>query len=171
MKKIFSLLVLLFAVTSVSFASTKEEIMKDLEMYNSDINIKVVDALAKIEQETIIIDNVIEKGAKNDVNASMKIIDNQVKYILDTMQKYTLKIKTQELRDYHNITMEYIKVRHQFLKDATSSYLKNGKITDKEKERITNKYAKTFTELDNKNAEILKKLTAVIHPDQNTKEK
>ena len=84
------------------------------------------------------------------------------------MQQYTSKIKTQEVKDYHEITIEYIKVRHAFLKDATSSYLKNGKITDTEKERITNKYAKTFAELDKKNAEILKKLTVVIHPDQST---
>lgn len=168
MKKIFTLLFLLFAVTSISFASTKEEIMKDLETYNADINGKIVDALSKIEQETVVIDNVIEKGAKNDVNASMKIIDNQVNYVLDIMKKYTLKIKTQEVRDYHNITMEYIKIRHNFLKDATASYLKNGKITDEEKTRITNKYAKTFEEMDKKNAEILKKLTAAIHPDQST---
>ena len=126
MKKLFTLLFLLFAVTSISFASTKEEIMKDLEMYNRDINTKIVDALGKIEQETVVIDNVIEKGAKNDVNASMKIIDNQVKYIVDSMQQYTSKIKTQEVKDYHEITIEYIKVRHAFLKDATSSYLKNN---------------------------------------------
>lgn len=168
MKKLFTLLFLLFAVTGVSFASTQEEIMKDLEMYNKDINTKIVDALGKIEQETVVIDNVIEKGAKNDVNASMKIIDNQVKYIVDSMQQYTSKIKTQEVKDYHEITIEYIKVRHAFLKDATSSYLKNGKITDTEKERITKKYAQTFADLDKKNAEILKKLTAAIHPDQST---
>lgn len=171
MKKIFSLLILLFAFTGVSFASTKEEIMKDLETYNSDINMKIVDALSKIEQETIVIDDVLEKGAKKDVSTSMKIIDNQVNYIVDTMQKYTSKIKTQEVRDYHNITLEYIKIRHQFLKDATASYIKNGKITDKEKARITEKYAKTFAELDKKHADILKKLTAAIHPNQSEKNK
>lgn len=169
MKKLFTLLILVFAVAGISFASTKKEVMEDLERYNTYVNVKVVDALAKIEQETVIIDNVIEKGAKYDVNASMKIIDNQVKYILDHMQKYTFKIKTQEVRDYHNITMEYIKLRHEFLKDATSSYLKNGKITDDEKARITKKYESTFAEMDRKNAAILKTLTAVIHPDQNNK--
>ena len=97
----------------------------------------------------------------------MKVIDNQVKFLLDHMQKYTAIIRTQEIKDYHIITMEYIKVRHAFLKDATDSFLKNGKITDAEKNRITEKYAKTFAELDKKNAEILQKLLVVIHPEQN----
>ena len=37
MKKLFTLLFLLFAVTSISFASTKEEIMKDLEKLKNQI--------------------------------------------------------------------------------------------------------------------------------------
>lgn len=167
MKKLLTALMLVFITAGIASAASKEEIMKDFEMYNTQVNPKVVEALQKIENETVVIDNVIEKGAKNDINTSMKVIDNQVKFLLDHMQKYTASIKTQEVKDYHIITMEYIKVRHAFLKDATDSFLKNGKITDAEKNRITEKYAKTFAELDKKNAEILKKLLAVVHPEQN----
>lgn len=167
MKKLLTALMLVFITAGIASAASKEEIMKDFEMYNTQVNPKVVEALQKIENETVVIDNVIEKGAKNDINTSMKVIDNQVKFLLDHMQTYTASIKTQEVKDYHIITMEYIKVRHAFLKDATDSFLKNGKITDAEKKRITEKYAKTFAELDKKNAEILKTLLAVVHPEQN----
>ncbi len=167
MKKLLTALMLVFITAGIASAASKEEIMKDFEMYNAQVNPKVVEALQKIENETVVIDNVIEKGAKNDISTSMKVIDNQVKFLLDHMQKYTAIIRTQEIKDYHIITMEYIKVRHAFLKDATDSFLKNGKITDAEKNRITEKYAKTFAELDKKNAEILQKLLVVIHPEQN----
>lgn len=167
MKKFLTALLLIFITAGMAFAASKDEVLKDLEMYNAEVNPKIVEALGKIENETVVIDNVIEKGAKNDIKTSMKIIDNQVAFILDHMQKYTAKIKTKEVKDYHNITIEYIKVRHAFLKDATDSFLKNGKITDEEKARITNKYAKSFEELDKKHAEILKTLTVVVHPGQN----
>ena len=63
MKKILMSLLLVFITAGIASAASKEEIMKDFEMYNAQVNPKVVEALQKIENETVVIYNVIEKGA------------------------------------------------------------------------------------------------------------
>ena len=49
MKKILMYLLLVFITAGLCFAaSSKEEITQDLNLYNSDINPKIVDALSKM---------------------------------------------------------------------------------------------------------------------------
>ncbi len=162
MKKTLLTILLIFT-TGFVYASTKEAIMKDLETYNMEINQKVIDRLGKIEQETIVIDNIFDNKAKGNIDTSLKIIDNYVKDVVKFMQENTSKLKTKEVRDYHLLSIEYIQIRHDFLKEAVLSYKKFNKITDEEKERLSKKYGNKLAEMDKKNAELLKALTNIVH--------
>lgn len=145
-------------------ASSKEEITQDLNLYNSDINPKIVDALSKIEQEMVEIDNIIEGKSKKDIKTIIKIVDNQVQTIEKHMNAQAPKIKTPEVKKYHNVTLAYIKLRNNFLKDVADVFTKKGKVDEKDKEILTNKYAGEFDRLNKENAEALKVLMEVIHP-------
>lgn len=165
MKKILMSLLLVFITAGLCFAaSSQEDITKDLSVYNSDINPKIVDALAKIEQEMVEIDNIIEGKSKKDIKTSIKIVDNQVKAIEQHMNVQAPKIKTPEVRKYHDVTLAYIKLRNNFLKDVADVFSKKGKVDDKDKETLTKKYAGEFDKLNKENTEVLKVLMEAIHP-------
>lgn len=165
MKKILMSLLLVFITAGLCFAaSSKEAITQDLNVYNSDINPKIVDALSKIEQEMVKIDNIIEGKSKKDIKTIIKIVDNQVQTIEKHMNAQAPKIKTPEVKKYHNVTLAYIKLRNNFLKDVADVFTKKGKVDEKDKEILTNKYAEEFDRLNKENAEALKVLMEVIHP-------
>lgn len=165
MKKILMSLLLVFITAGICFAaSSQEEITKDLNVYNSDINPKIVDALSKIEQEMIEIDNIIEGKSKKDIKTSIKIVENQVLAIEKHMNEQAYKIKTPEVRKYHNVTLAYVKLRYAFLKDVIDTFTKKGSLTDKEKESLVKKYAGQFEKLNKENTEALKVLMEAIHP-------
>ena len=74
MKKILMSLLLVFITAGLCFAaSSQEAVTQDLNVYNSDINPKIEDALAKIGQEMVEIDNIIEGKSKKDIKISIKI--------------------------------------------------------------------------------------------------
>lgn len=165
MKKILMSLLLVFITAGLCFAaSSKEAITQDLNVYNSDINPKIVDSLAKIEQEMVEIDNIIEGKSKKDIQTSIKIVDNQVQAIEKHMNAQVNKIKTQEVRKYHDITLAYIKLRNNFLKEVADVFVKKGKIDEKDKETLSKKYAGEFDRLNKENTEALKVLMEAIHP-------
>ncbi len=165
MKKILMSLLLVFITTGLCFAaSSKETITQDLSVYNSEINPKIVDALSKIEQEMIEIDNIIEGKSKKDIKTSIKIVDNQVQAIEKHMNAHTYKIKTPEVRKYHDVTLAYIKLRNNFLKDTADIFTKKGKLDEKDKETLTKKYAGEFDRLNKENTEALKTLMEAVHP-------
>lgn len=165
MKKILLSLLLVFITAGLCFAaSSKEAITQDLSVYNSEINPKIVDALAKIEQEMVEIDNILEGKSKKDIKTSMKIVENQVQAIEKHMKEQAYKIKTPEVRKYHDATLAYITLRNTFLKDVVNIFAKKGKIDEKDKETLTKKYAGEFEKLNKANAEALKVLMEAIHP-------
>ncbi len=165
MKKILISLLLVFITAGLCFAtSTKEEIVADLNMYNSEINPKIVDALTKIENEMVEIDKIIEGKSKKDIAVSIKIVDNQVKAIEKHMNANAQKIKTSEVKTYHNLTLAYIKLRNELLQDISDVFAKKGKVDEKDKESLTQKYAAQFEKLNKENTETLKILMEAIHP-------
>ena len=115
-------------------------------------------------------DNIIEGKSKKDIKTSIKIVDNQVQSIEKHMNAQAKKIKTPEVRKYHDVTLAYIKLRNNFLKDVTDVFAKKGKVDEKDKEILTKKYAGEFDRLNKENAEALKTLMEAIHPapDENT---
>lgn len=165
MKKILMSLLLVFITAGLCFAaSSKEAITQDLSVYNSDINPKIVDALAKIEQEMVEIDNILEGKSKKNINTSMKIVENQVQAIEKHMKEQAYKIKTSEVRKYHDATLAYITLRNTFLKEVVDVFTKKGKVDEKDKENLTKKYAGKFDKLNKENAEALKVLMEAVHP-------
>lgn len=165
MKKILMSLLLVFITAGLCFAaSSQEAVTQDLNVYNSDINPKIEDALAKIGQEMVEIDNIIEGKSKKDIKTSIKIVDNQVQAIEKHMNTQAYKIKTLEVRRYHDVTLAYIKLRNNFLKDTADIFIKKGKLDDKDKETLTKKYAGEFDRLNKENTEALKTLMEAIHP-------
>ncbi|MDE7315700.1 MAG: hypothetical protein K2N11_08375 [Mucispirillum sp.] len=165
MKKILLSLLLVFITAGLCFAaSLQEAITQDLNVYNSEINPKIIDALSKIEQEMVEIDNIIEGKSKKDIKTSIKIVDNQVQAIEKHMNAQAQKIKTLEVKRYHDVTLAYIKLRNSFLKDVADVFVKKGKVDEKDKESLTKKYAGEFDRLNKENTEILKVLMETIHP-------
>ena len=163
MKKILLTALMVFIV-SFAYASTKEQIMSDLEVYSKEIDQKAMEHLMKIEQETAVIDNICEKRAKGDVDTSMKIIENHANAVIKFLESNTSKLKTPEVKNYHLLTIEYIKLRTEFLTAAVESYHKyNKQITDEERKRLTDKYQNKILQMDTKNAELLKDLQSKVH--------
>ncbi len=165
MKKILVTLLFIFITAGLCFAdSLQEAIKEDLNVYNTDINPKIIDALSKIESEMTEIDKIIEGKSKKDINTSVKIVNNQVQAIEKHMNEQASKIKTKEVKKYHDVTLAYIKLKNKFLQDTVSAFLKYGKLTEYDKLALVEKYSPEFQKLNKENAEALKTLMNVIHP-------
>lgn len=166
MKRLLILFITVFAAAGISFAaSTREAVEADLKMYNSEINPKIMEALANIEKEMAEIDNIIEGKSKKDITACIKIVGNQVHVIEKHMNTQASKIKTPEVKKYHDVTLAYIKLRNSFLKDVADIFVKKGKLDDKDKEAMTKKYADEFDKLNKENTDVLKILMEAMHPE------
>lgn len=166
MKRFLILFTMVFAVAGMSVAaSSKDAVVADLNMYNNEINPKIIGSLAKIEQEMAEIDKIIEGNSTKDIKTSIKIVENQVQQIEKHMKAQTSKIKTEEVKKYHEVTLEYIKLRYNFLKDVADVFIKKGKLDDKDKEALSNKYAPEFDKLNQANTAALQVLMQAMHPD------
>lgn len=164
MKKLLITLLFVFITAGLCFAgSSMEEIKQDLGVYNTEINPKIVDGLSKIEQEMVEIDNVLEGKSKKNIQTILKVVENQVNSIEKHMKEQASKIKTPEVKRYHDVTLEYIKARYAFLKDVVDTYVKKGKIEESDQEKLVKKYSGTFEKLNKENAEALQVLMNVLH--------
>ncbi len=162
MKKLL-LTFILVLTAGLAFASTKEEIAKDMQVYSTDIEPKLLEALGKIEQETIVIDKILDNKAKGSVDTSLKIVNNFSKAAVKHMSDNTHKLKTKEVKDYHLLSIQFIQLSNEFITEAVTSYKKYGQMTEKEKIRLQNKYGKQMEELNKKNAAILQKIQEMVH--------
>ena len=123
MKKLLTTLLFVFVTAGFAFAASSiEDLKKDMGVYNTDINPQIVDALSKIEQEMVEIDNILEGKSKKNIQTSLKIVENQVKSIEKHMKEKASKIKTPEVKRYHDVTLAYIQARYVFLKDVVDTY-------------------------------------------------
>lgn len=165
MKKILVTLLFIFITAGLCFAASPlETIKEDLNMYNTAINPKIIDALSKIESEMAEIDKIMEGKSKKDINTSVKIVNNQVQAIEKHMNEQAPKIKTKEVKKYHDVTLAYIKLKNKFLQDTVSAFTKNGKLTEDDKNILVEKYSPEFQKLNEENAAALKVLMEAIHP-------
>ena len=164
MKKLLTSLLFVFVTAGFAFAASSiEDLKKDMGVYNTDINLKIVDALSKIEQEMVEIDNILEGKSKKNIQTSLKIVENQVKSIEKHMKEQASKIKTPEVKRYHDVTLAYIQARYVFLKDVVDTYLKKGKLDQADQEKLIKKHTGTFQKLDKESSEALQVLMSVMH--------